>query len=132
MIATPTDKEQIIQLLLAKLQQEGFTQIEAQAEGYETPKNIFLRDSGQTHTPCAEAIQDGRCFFFDIDLREPIPLKLSKHKWSQMARWAAMKYGRYFIVVPPSQVEPITEMCQAEGLDMGVLSLTPIKTTENE
>jgi hypothetical protein len=43
-----------------------------------------------------------------------------------------MKYGRYFIVVPPSQVAPVTEMCEAEGLDMGVLSLTPIKTTESD
>lgn len=130
MIATPTELENITQLLLAKLEQEGFTQIEAKAPGYTPPKNIFLRESGQTHTPYAEAIHNGNSYIFDIDLREPIPLKLSRHKWSQMARWASIKYGRYFLVVKPSQIEAVTQMCEAAGIDMGVLSLTSDKANE--
>lgn len=132
MIATPAEHEKVIQLLIAKLQQEGFQQIQAKVSGFDPPNNIFLRDSGQTHTPSLVAIQDGRSFFFDIDLRNPIPLKLSRSKWGQMARWAAMKYGRYFVVVHASQVEPVTKLAEAEGLDLGVLTLAAPKKVDND
>lgn len=132
MNATPAEHEKVIQLLIAKLLQEGFQQIQAKVSGYDPPTNIFLRDSGQTHTPSLVAVQDGRSFFFDIDLRSPIPLKLSRPKWGQMARWANLKYGRYFVVVKSSQVEPINKTVEAEGLDMGVLTLAPIKTNTND
>jgi Holliday junction resolvase len=132
MNATPAEHENVIQLLIAKLQQEGFQQIQAKVSGCDPPTNIFLRDSGQTHTPSLVAVQEGRTFFFDIDLRSPVPLKLSRNKWEQMARWANLKYGRYFVVVKPTQVEPIVKMTEVEGLDMGVLTLVPPKTKEND
>ncbi len=132
MIATPAEHEKVIQLLIAKLQQEGFQQIQAKVSGYDPPNNIFLRDSGQTHTPSLVAVQDGRSFFFDIDLRSPIPLKLSRNKWGQMSRWAGMKYGRYFVVVQASQVEPVNKLVESEGLDMGVLTLAPTKNVDND
>ncbi|CAN5448679.1 hypothetical protein BH09BAC1_BH09BAC1_02500 [soil metagenome] len=132
MIATATQQEKIIALLLDKLHQEGFDRVDAKAAGHKPPANIFLRDSGQTHTPSAIAVQKDQSFFFDIDLREPIPLKLSRSKWGQMARWASTKLGRYFLVVPPSQVGPVTQMCEAEGLDIGVLTLTPVEVSETE
>ncbi len=49
-----------------------------------------------------------------------------------MARWAGMKYGRYFVVVPATQVEPINKLVESEGLDMGVLTLAPTKNVDND
>lgn len=78
-----TDKEKYSDILsnsLNYLKKLGFENIQADTEGYETPKSYHKKGSDINITPDIVAEKEGRLHYFDLSLKSDKP-RLLKSKW---------------------------------------------------
>ncbi len=62
------------------LEATGFENIQADIEGYETPKSYLRKGTNSKITPDIVALKNGRKYFFEISLKSEKP-RLLKSKW---------------------------------------------------
>ncbi|WP_299338504.1 hypothetical protein [uncultured Psychroserpens sp.] len=107
-----SDKEKYIDILknsVDYLEQHGFENIKADAEGYETPKSFIKKGSEVTITPDIVAEKEGRKYYFDISLKSVKP-KLLKSKWLFLNTLSALKSHRFRLITTRGHYKFTNEM----------------------
>lgn len=107
-----TDKEKYSDILsnsLAYLENIGFENIKADAEGYETPKSYHKRGSDINITPDIVAEKEGRKHYFELSLKSDQP-KLLKSKWLFLNTLSTMKSHRFKIITTRGHYKFTNEM----------------------
>ena len=79
------------------LEAKGFENIQADAEGYETPKGYLRKGSDSKITPDIVAEKNGRQHYFDISLKSEAPTLL-KSKWLFLESLSKIKTGTFRVI----------------------------------
>lgn len=107
-----TDKEKYSDILsnsLTYLENIGFENIKADAEGYETPKSYHKKGSDIHITPDIVAEKEGRKHYFELSLKSEQP-KLLKSKWLFLNTLSTMHSHRFKIITTRGHYKFTNEM----------------------
>ncbi|WP_027124343.1 hypothetical protein [Gelidibacter mesophilus] len=107
-----TDKEKYSDILstsLTYLENSGFENIKADAEGYETPKSYHKKGSDIDVTPDIVAEKEGRKHYFELSLKSDKP-RLLKSKWLFLNTLSAMNSSRFKIITTRGHYKFTNEM----------------------
>lgn len=107
-----TDKEKYSDILsnsLSYLENIGFENIKADAEGYETPKSYHKKGSDINITPDIVAEKEGRKHYFELSLKSDQP-NLLKSKWLFLNTLSNMKSHRFKIITTRGHYKFTNEM----------------------
>lgn len=113
-----TDKEKYSDILsnsLAYLEKIGFENIQANAEGYETPKSYHKRGSDIEVTPDIVAEKEGRKHYFELSLKSD-ETRLLKSKWLFLNTLSTMTSSRFKIITTRGHYKFTNEMLEAINL----------------
>ena len=109
-----TDKEKYSDILnssLTYLENSGFENIKADAEGYETPKSYLKKGSEINITPDIVAEKEGRTHYFELSLKSDKP-KLLKSKWLFLNTLSNLKSRRFKIITTRGHYKFTQEMLE--------------------
>lgn len=109
-----TDKEKYSEVLstsLAYLENIGFENIKADAEGYETPKSYLKKGSDINITPDIVAEKEGRKHYFELSLKSD-KTRLLKSKWLFLNTLSAMNSSRFKIITTRGHYKFTNEMLE--------------------
>ena len=113
-----TDKEKYSDILsnsLAYLEKIGFENIQADAEGYETPKSYLQKGSDINVTPDIVAEKEGRKHYFELSLKSD-ETRLLKSKWLFLNTLSTMTASRFKIITTRGHYKFTNEMLDAINL----------------
>ncbi len=82
---------------ISYLQNLGFSNIQADIEGYETPKSYHKRGSEISITPDIVADKEGKKHIFDLGLKSEEP-RLLKSKWLFLNTLSQLKSYRFQLI----------------------------------
>ena len=119
-----TDKEKYSDILnssLTYLENSGFENIKADAEGYETPKSYLKKGSDINITPDIVAEKEGRTHYFELSLKSDKP-KLLKSKWLFLNTLSNLKSRRFKIITTRGHYKFTDDTLSSINLDK-----TPVK-----
>ncbi len=120
-----TDKEKYSDILnssLTYLKNIGFENIQADTDGYETPKSYHKRGSDINITPDIVAEKEGRKHYFDLSLKSEKP-NLLKSKWLFLNTLSTMHSHRFKIITTRGHYKFTNEMLT----DINLMDKNPIK-----
>ena len=90
--------DEIVEKTIAYLENNGYTEIKADAEGYDTPKSFKMKSSGREITPDIVATSaNGKVQYIEIGVKSDDPIFI-KTKWKFLKTLAEMK-NRGFKVI---------------------------------
>jgi hypothetical protein len=106
------DKEKYSDILensISYLENHGFENIKADADGYNTPKSYSKVGSDISITPDIVAEKEGRKHYFDLSLKSEKP-KLLKSKWLFLNTLSTLKSHRFKIITTRGHFQFTTNM----------------------
>lgn len=104
------------------LEKKGFENIQADAEGYETPKGYTKMDSGDTVTPDIVAERAGIKHYFELSLKTEEP-QLLKSKWRFLDVLTRMKNHRFKIITRRGHYKFTNDMLADLNLDKNLIKI---------
>ena len=113
-----TDKEKYSDFLndsLNYLKKNGFENIKADTEGYETPKSYSKVGSDIVITPDIIAEKEGRKHFFELSLKSSKP-KLLKSKWLFLNTLSNLKSHSFRLITTRGHYKFTNEMLDGINL----------------
>ncbi|HZW63047.1 MAG TPA: hypothetical protein VFF15_05295 [Flavobacteriaceae bacterium] len=119
MIYTDKDKDKYTAFLkdsINYLESQGFENIKADVEGFESPKSYLKKGSNITITPDIVAEKEGRKHIFDISLKSSKP-KLLKSKWVFLNTLSGLKSQRFKLITTRGHYKFTNQMLEAINLD---------------
>ncbi len=115
------ENETFLKESLSYLENLGFENIQADIDGYETPKSYLKKGSDVSITPDIVAEKAGRKHYFEIGLKSEEPTLL-KSKWRFLEVLTRMKDDRFRIITRRGHYKFTQDMLDDLNLDK-----TPIK-----
>ena len=109
-----TDKEKYSDILsdpLTYLENIGFENIKADAEGYPTPKSYHKKGSDIEITPDIVAEKEGRKHYFELSLKSD-HTRLLKSKWLFINTLSNMNASRFKIITTRGHYKFTNEMLE--------------------
>ncbi|GGG51322.1 hypothetical protein GCM10010976_23150 [Bizionia arctica] len=116
------ENEVFLKESLTYLENLGFDNIQADVEGYETPKSYLKMGSDITITPDIVAEKGGRKHYFEISLKSEEP-KLLKSKWRFLDVLTRMKDHRFKIITRRGHYKFTQDMLDDLNLDKSPIKL---------
>jgi hypothetical protein len=116
------ENQEILLESLAYLEQRGFENIKADAEGYETPKSYHKKDSDVVITPDIVAERAGVKHYFEISLKTAKP-RLLKSKWQFLDTITRMRNQRFKIITRRGHYKFTDEMLKDLNLEKNLIKL---------
>ncbi|WP_396596402.1 hypothetical protein [Dokdonia sp. R86516] len=98
------------------LENKGFENIKADAEGYETPISFKRQETGNSLTPDIVAEKRGIKYFFEVSLKSSKP-KLLKSKWLLLDTLTRMKDYRFRIITTKGHLSFTRDMIEDTNLN---------------
>ncbi len=104
------------------LQNHGFENIQADVEGYETPKSYHKKDSDVVITPDIVADRGGIKHYFEVSLKSEEP-NLLKSKWKFIDTITRMRNQRFKIITRRGHYKFTDEMLKDLNLEKNLIKL---------
>jgi hypothetical protein len=120
--ADKKENAEFLEKSINHLEARGFEHIQADLEGYESPKSFVRKGSGKAVTPDIVARKNGRKYFFDISLKFEEP-RLLKSKWVFLDTLSRLKSNRFRIITTRGHYKFTDTMLE----DINLSNKTPIK-----
>lgn len=123
MVATETkENEAFLEKSIRHLEARGFEDIEADLEGYESPKSFIKKSTGAAVAPDIVARKDGSKYFFELSLKSE-ETKLLKSKWLFLDTLSRLKEDKFRIITTRGHYRFTDNMLA----DINLSNKTPIK-----
>jgi hypothetical protein len=116
------ENAKFIQESLSYLENLGYYNIQADIEGYETPKSYHKKGSDITITPDIVAEKAGRKHYFEISLKSEEPILL-KSKWRFLDVLTRMKDHKFRIITRRGHYKFTQDMLDDLNLDKEPIKL---------
>jgi len=116
------ENESFLKESLSYLENLGFENIQADLEGYETPKSYLKKGSDISITPDIVAEKAGRKHYFEIGLKSEEPTLL-KSKWRFLEVLTRMKDDRFRIITRRGHYKFTQDMLDDLNLDKKPIKL---------
>jgi len=116
------ENAKFIQESLSYLENLGYDNIQADIEGYETPKSYHKKGSDITITPDIVAEKAGRKHYFEISLKSEEPILL-KSKWRFLDVLTRMKDHKFRIITRRGHYKFTQDMLDDLNLDKEPIKL---------
>lgn len=116
------ENKAILKESVAYLENRGFEHIQADVEGYETPKSYIKKNSDVVITPDIVADRAGIKHYFEISLKSEKP-RLLKSKWQFLDTLARMRNQRFKIITRRGHYKFTDEMLKDLNLEKNLIKL---------
>ena len=116
------ENKEILKESVAYLEKRGFEHIQADVEGYETPKSYLKKDSDVVITPDIVADRAGIKHYFEISLKSE-KSRLLKSKWQFLDTLARMRNQRFRIITRKGHYKFTEEMLKDLNLEKNLIKL---------
>lgn len=119
------DKEEnsvVIKDSVEHLERNGFTNIKADIEGFETPKSYMKKGSDVFITPDIVAERAGVMHYFEVSLKSARPALL-KSKWRFLEVLSRMKNSRFKIITRRGHYKFTREMLADLNLKKNLIKI---------
>ncbi len=116
------ENKEILKESVAYLESRGFEHIQADVEGYETPKSYIKKDSDVVITPDIVADRAGIKHYFEISLKSAKP-RLLKSKWQFLDTLTRMRNQRFKIITRRGHYKFTDEMLKDLNLEKNLIKL---------
>ncbi len=116
------ENQEILLESLAYLEERGFENIKADAEGYESPKSYHKKDSDVVITPDIVAERAGVKHYFEISLKTAKP-RLLKSKWQFLDTITRMRNQRFKIITRKGHYKFTDEILKDLNLEKNLIKL---------
>lgn len=116
------ENEEVLLDSITWLKHKGFENIQADVEGYETPKSYHKKDSEITITPDIVADRAGIKHYFEISLKSD-QQHLLKSKWRFLDVLTRMKNHRFKIITRRGHYKFTQEMLSDLNLDKTLIKI---------
>ncbi len=116
------ENKEILKESVAYLENRGFEHIQADVEGYETPKSYLKKDSDVVITPDIVADRAGIKHYFEISLKSE-KSRLLKSKWQFLDTLARMRNQRFKIITRRGHYKFTDEMLKELNLEKKLIKL---------
>lgn len=123
------ENKEILKESVAYLENRGFEHIQADVEGYETPKSYIKKDSDVVITPDIVADRAGIKHYFEISLKSAKP-RLLKSKWQFLDTLTRMRNQRFKIITRRGHYKFTDEMLKDLNLEKNLIKLWPSQCVE--
>lgn len=104
------------------LENKGFENIQADIDGFETPKSYFKKDSDVVITPNIVAERAGIKHYFEVSLKSQTPTLL-KSKWRFLEVLSRMRNERFRVITRRGHYKFTNEMLNDLNLKKDVIKL---------
>lgn len=92
-----TEHKALIEKTIHYLERKGFENIQADIEGYESPKSFTMTSKGIEITPDIVAETNGRIQYIEVGLKLQ-DARLLKSKWKFLKTWAELKNRNFRVI----------------------------------
>lgn len=116
------ENKKILKESVAYLENRGFEHIQADVEGYETPKSYYKKDSDVVITPDIIADRAGIKHYFEISLKSE-KSRLLKSKWQFLDTLTRMRNQRFRIITRKGHYKFTEEMLKDLNLEKNLIKL---------
>lgn len=116
------ENKEILKESVAYLENRGFEHIQADVEGYETPKSYYKKDSDVVITPDIIADRAGIKHYFEISLKSE-KSRLLKSKWQFLDTLTRMRNQRFRIITRKGHYKFTEEMLKDLNLEKNLIKL---------
>lgn len=116
------ENQEILRESVAYLESKGFENIQADVEGYESPKSYLKKDSDVSITPDIVAERAGIKHYFEISLKSSKP-RLLKSKWQFLDTLTRMRNQRFKIITRRGHYKFTDEMLKDLNLEKNLIKL---------
>ncbi len=116
------ENQEILRESVAYLESKGFENIQADVEGYESPKSYLKKDSDVSITPDIVAERAGIKHYFEISLKSSKP-RLLKSKWQFLDTLTRMHNQRFKIITRRGHYKFTDEMLKDLNLEKNLIKL---------
>jgi hypothetical protein len=116
------ENKEILKESVAYLENRGFEHIQADVEGYKTPKSYHKKDSDVVITPDIVADRAGIKHYFEISLKSEKP-RLLKSKWQFLDTLTRMRNQRFKIITRRGHYKFTDEMLKDLNLEKNLIKL---------
>lgn len=117
-----TEDQQILQESVEYLEKRGFENIQAQMDGYETPKSYHQQGGDTVITPDIVAKRAGVKHYFEISLKTAEPLEL-KSKWQFLDTITRMRNQKFKIITRRGHYKFTDEMLKDLNMEKETIKL---------
>tara|TARA_R110002167_G_scaffold231328_7_gene436563 strand:+ start:5304 stop:5678 length:375 start_codon:yes stop_codon:yes gene_type:complete len=116
------ENKEFLEKSIRHLISSGFENIEAEIEGYESPKSYLRKENDTRITPDIVAFKNGKKFFFEIGLKSQKP-RLLKSKWLFLDTMSRMYSHQFRIITTKGHYKFTDSMLE----DINLTNKVPIK-----
>ncbi len=117
-----SENREFIEKSVEHIKAKGFENIQADIEGYESPKGYIRKGTDKKVTPDIVAEKNGKSHFFDVSLKSEKP-HLLKSKWLFMESLSKIKSGSFRVITTKGHIKFTEDMLS----DIHLENKTPIK-----
>lgn len=117
-----SDHDRIVGELARGLIREGFTEVFADAEGFELPAELIWEGEEEGFVPDISGINE-ELYLIEVETADSIRDEHTAQQWSMFAEAARQKEGRFVVAVPKGSGTEAMERLRELGLSATVWEL---------
>ena len=118
-----TAHEAMIQRLVARIERDGFVDVQADVVSYDRPPKIYWKDTREGHVPDVTATKDGVNYTFAVETGGAVSMEDTQRRWRLLAGDAEQHGKRFIAVVPAGRIDEARRRLNALQIDAEVWPL---------
>lgn len=116
------DRESFIPLVVKWAQAHGFKEIQANLEGYETPKSYERAGDNQKFIPDVTGVNMFNRHYLEVSMKSD-DLKVNISKWKLLSELAGMKGAKLYLLAPRGHVRFTKELIEQYHIPAEVIKM---------
>ena len=102
--------DQIVQSVVGHLQQQGFSSVKANTNGFQKPTKIRWDEEDEGVVPDITGEHKGSVYVFEIETRDEIVPEKVEDRWRLLSVFAKRHHGKFYLVIPEQKAEYVQEV----------------------
>ncbi len=112
-------REELLKTAVELLNEENFSEVKADLEGYHKPEEIISKITYKRITPDLTAIKDGRIYVFTIVLEDDPDID----NWYIISNYVQINKGVFYLMVPQDKKKEIQKMLRDYRINAQLIQL---------
>jgi Holliday junction resolvase len=110
--SSPLVYETIVQLMVDHLEQQGFTSLKANSQGFVTPGKVRWDEEDDGVIPDITGEHKGSVYVFEIETRDDLEAKKVEDRWRLLSVYAKRHQGKFYLVIPETKADYLKDFVE--------------------
>lgn len=113
----------MINSVVTRLQEEGFSSVRANCQGYHTPKEVKWDEEDEGVVPDVTGEYKGSLYVFDVQTGDEVDGEVARDRWRLLSVHARRYHGKFYLVVPEVESKHLEEIVDGLDIQPGILKV---------